>query len=166
MKFPVVSLSIMPKKRSDATNPQPKNQNWGFFNDRDCIPKQIREFDASYHEVKEISITLYAHFMGCSLDLFLDWDIDQLTEFFGRVGADEGRRDFGLIQLGMWRAMRTGQGPTEASLIVHEKMCIGKEFLGAGGVRSIMWWEESLWYDSCFKTKGCSSTMPLFNLSD
>lgn len=125
-----------------------------------CTPEQTRAFDASYHEVKEISITLYAHLAGCPLGSFPGWDIDQVMKFFGQLGADEGGRSFVITQLSLWRAMITGQLPTSASLIVHKKMCIGKEFLVAGSVRNIMWREESLWYDLCLETKGFYPTMP------
>lgn len=151
MKFSTLHLSKLFSKRSEATNPRA-----GRRHNDNCTPEQTRAFDASYHEVKEISITLYAHLAGCSVGPFPDLDIDhgQVMKFFGHVGAEEGERGFGLTQLGLWRAMRTGQQPAEASLIVREKMFIGKEFLVAGGVRSIMWQEESLWYDLCFETKG------------
>lgn len=124
-----------------------------------CTPEQTRVFDASYHEVKEISITLYAHLAGCPFGPFLDWDINQVMDFFGQLGADESERSFGITQLSLWRAMTTGQRPAEASLIVHNKMWIGKEFLVAGGVRDIMWHGESLWYNLCFETKGFYPTM-------
>ncbi|KAL0634331.1 hypothetical protein Q9L58_006734 [Maublancomyces gigas] len=111
----------------------------------DCTPEQIRAFDASYHEVKEISITLYAHLAGCPSGPFPDWDINQVMDFFGQLGADESERSFGITQLSLWRAMTTGQQPAEASLIVHNKMWIGKEFLAAGGVRDIMWHGEKFY---------------------
>lgn len=123
----------------------------GFLNylDHDCTPEQTRSFDSSYNEVKEIALTLYAHFEGSPAYVFPAGRIDQLIVFFGVV-ADEVDRDFGIVKLSRWHAMKTKQ----PCLIVDGEMAIGKEFLLAGSVRSIMWLEESSWHDSCSNTKG------------
>lgn len=126
-------------------------QGGGFLNylDHDCTAEQTRSFNASYNEVKEIALTLYAHFEGSPAYTFPAGRIDQLIGFFGVI-ADEVDRDFAIVKLSRWNAMKTKQ----ASLIVDGEMAIGKEFLLAGSVCSIMWLEESSWHDSCPNTKG------------
>lgn len=156
MEFPTLRMLVKkPKAKSRFGNQSQRSSH----RVRDCTPEQTKAFDVSYNEVKDIAARLYENLAGDSSGAFSGWDVGQLEEFFGDIGTEENRRNFGLVRLSMWDAMRTSHKLSGASLIVDEKMCIGRKFLGARSVRTMIWWKDGLWRGSCCKTKGFSSTI-------